>query len=109
LGERLVRVVEQVCADPGVAVRDLHILGAEERHQILAEFNNAPGIEPRTFPALFEEWVVRTPHAPALEGESQRLTYAELDARSNRVARWLVARGVGPEVPVVVSMGRGVG
>ncbi|MEU5859486.1 amino acid adenylation domain-containing protein, partial [Nocardiopsis dassonvillei] len=105
LGERLVRVVEQVCADPDVAVQDLHILGAEEKHQILTEFNNAPGIEPRTFPALFEEWVARTPHAPALEGESQRLTYAELDARSNRVARWLVARGVGPEVPVVVSMG----
>ncbi|MFC9089789.1 non-ribosomal peptide synthetase, partial [Nocardiopsis dassonvillei] len=64
---------------------------------------------PGTIVDSFRSRVEHSPQAVAVESGPQRLSYAELDARSNRVARWLVARGVGPEVPVVVSMGRGVG
>ncbi|APC35404.1 hypothetical protein A9R04_12210 [Nocardiopsis dassonvillei] len=110
LGERLVRVVEQVCADPGVGVRDLHILGADE-HDRLRAWGTGPTTAhtPGTIVDSFRSQAEHSPQAVAIESGPQRLSYAELDARSNRVARWLVARGVGPEVPVVVSMGRGVG
>ncbi|HXM54157.1 MAG TPA: non-ribosomal peptide synthetase [Candidatus Dormibacteraeota bacterium] len=54
----------------------------------------------------FEAQVRRTPDAIAVEYEGQRLTYAELNARANGVARYLRERGVGPEVLVALALER---
>ena len=48
----------------------------------------------------------RTPDRVALVAGSERLTFAELNARANRLARLLVARGAGPERRVVVALPR---
>ncbi|HXM55500.1 MAG TPA: AMP-binding protein, partial [Candidatus Dormibacteraeota bacterium] len=56
--------------------------------------------------ARFEEQVVRTPDGLALECGGERLTYAELNRRANRVAHRLRALGVVPEQRVGVSLGR---
>ncbi|PYC87466.1 hypothetical protein C7C46_04665 [Streptomyces tateyamensis] len=56
---------------------------------------------------LFEEQVRRTPGAPALVAEDGRLSYAELNARANRVAHQLRAAGAGPEALVAVCLERG--
>ncbi|MFD0414993.1 non-ribosomal peptide synthase/polyketide synthase [Streptomyces sp. NPDC127108] len=59
-----------------------------------------------TFPALFQERVAATPDAPAVESGDLSWTYGELNARANRIAHWLIGRGVGPERLVGVSLPR---
>ena len=53
-----------------------------------------------------EQQVERTPEAVALVSTGESLTYAELNARANRLARRLRAAGVGPEVLVGLCAGR---
>jgi amino acid adenylation domain-containing protein/non-ribosomal peptide synthase protein (TIGR01720 family) len=55
---------------------------------------------------LFEAQAERTPDALAVEDDTTKLTYAELDRRSNQLAHWLLCHGVGPEVHVGVALGR---
>ncbi|MGI9118582.1 MAG: amino acid adenylation domain-containing protein [Acidimicrobiales bacterium] len=59
-----------------------------------------------TIPDLVEAQVARTPEAVAVVDGGRRLTYAELDARANRLAHHLQGLGIRPEVPVAISMGR---
>ncbi|GAA1855008.1 hypothetical protein GCM10009836_38830 [Pseudonocardia ailaonensis] len=63
---------------------------------------------PRTLPALFAAALARDPGATAVVSGPDRLTYAELDARADRLARRLVAAGAGPERIVGVAVGRTV-
>ncbi|NEE39722.1 amino acid adenylation domain-containing protein, partial [Streptomyces sp. SID7982] len=60
-----------------------------------------------TLPALFARQAARTPGAGALTDGPATLTYRELDERSDRLARLLVERGVGPESRVAVALPRG--
>ncbi|NBB96599.1 MAG: LLM class flavin-dependent oxidoreductase, partial [Alphaproteobacteria bacterium] len=55
----------------------------------------------------FEAQVAKTPDAEALNFESQGLTYAELNARANRVAHVLLGMGVTPDTPVALCAKRG--
>jgi amino acid adenylation domain-containing protein len=56
---------------------------------------------------LFAAQAARTPGAPAVRADGTTLTYRELDARSNRLAHHLLARGAGGGVPVGVCLRRG--
>ena len=55
---------------------------------------------------LIEQQVVRTPDAVALVCADTKLTYAELNARANKLAHLLIAKGLGPDVPVGVYIER---
>ena len=77
-------------------------LSPEERHRILVEWNDTEcRVPPATLPEMFQARVDENPEAVALvfgdESACTELTYAEVDARANRLAHSLVARGVGPE------------
>ena len=63
----------------------------------------APGL---TVAELFAAQVARVPDAVAVTCAGEKLTYAELDARSNRLARVLAGRGAGPESVVAVLLDR---
>ncbi|HSZ29503.1 MAG TPA: amino acid adenylation domain-containing protein, partial [Pseudonocardiaceae bacterium] len=70
-------------------------------------------ITPATFSELFEAQVARTADAPALvcAGPSQSewsLSYADLEARANRLAHFLIAEGAGPEQVVALALPRSV-
>ncbi|WP_131733081.1 amino acid adenylation domain-containing protein, partial [Actinomadura formosensis] len=59
-----------------------------------------------TIPALFEAQVAVRPDAPAVTFEGVSWSYAQVNARANRLARWLVERGVGPEQFVALALPR---
>jgi amino acid adenylation domain-containing protein/non-ribosomal peptide synthase protein (TIGR01720 family) len=111
LAGHLVQVFRAVIADPAVRLGDIDILTEAERHQVLAGWNDTDRqIATATFPELFEAQVGRTPDRPALlfAGEPERAasSYAELEARANRLAHLLIARGAGPERVVAVALPR---
>jgi amino acid adenylation domain-containing protein len=105
----LARVLEQVTADADAPLSALELMGPAERAQVVEEWNRGDGtpLDPRSVPALFEAQAAETPDAVALAGGADTLTYAALNARANRLAHHLAARGVGPEVRVGVCLERG--
>ncbi|HEU4557572.1 MAG TPA: amino acid adenylation domain-containing protein, partial [Longimicrobium sp.] len=106
----LARVLEQVAADVDVRLSRLELLGEAERARVLEEWNRTAAEYPadRCIHELFEAQAARTPDAAAVRCEEESLTYAELNARANRLAHFLKERGVGPEARVGVLMERDV-
>jgi amino acid adenylation domain-containing protein len=88
----------------------LDLLCAAERRMVVEEWNATDA----AFPAgacvheLFEAQVERTPGAVAVSFEDRSLTYAELNARANRLAHHLRALGVGPEARVAILVPRSI-
>ncbi|MDX5572444.1 amino acid adenylation domain-containing protein [Streptomyces sp. ID01-9D] len=64
-------------------------------------------IPPLTVPDLFRNRVAAGPDTEAVVSEDGVLSYAELDARANRLARLLIERGAQPESFVAVAVPRG--
>ncbi|MFD4949973.1 condensation domain-containing protein, partial [Streptomyces sp. NPDC058409] len=107
LAERLVRVLEAVVAAPDRLVRDIDVLGVDEREQILTTWNDTAREAPdATLPELFQTQVAKTPDALAVVGGGVELSYVELNERANRLARHLVGCGAGPERLVAVALPR---
>src|SRR5262245_27928238 len=87
----------------------LNLLAPEERRQMLEEWNDtAHSIPEATLPDLFAAQVEKTPEAIAVVYGDQRLTYAELNCRTNQLAHYLSDLGVGPEVKVGIHTRRNV-
>ncbi|MFI6763858.1 amino acid adenylation domain-containing protein [Micromonospora sp. NPDC050417] len=85
----------------------LETLTEAERAHLLAPTADPVGSAgSATLPYLFEARAAATPAAVAVSGEGRPLTYAELNARANRLARHLVAHGTGPETVVAIALPR---
>ncbi|MFF7730907.1 amino acid adenylation domain-containing protein [Streptomyces sp. NPDC008001] len=107
---RLPLLLETIAGDAGRLVGQSDVVTAEERRQLLVEWNNtAHPVRPACLPELFEEQVGRTPGKTAVRHEDTALSYAELNARANRLAHRLIARGAGPEDVVAVVLPRSAG
>ncbi|ELP64082.1 non-ribosomal peptide synthetase [Streptomyces turgidiscabies] len=107
IAERLVRLLRAVAVAPDTPIGRIDILGTAERHRILTEWNARPRLaDPTTVPALFERQAALSPDAPAVASDGIELTYAQLNAEANRLARLLVARGAGPERLVALALPR---
>ena len=104
------RLLEEVVRHPERRVCELPLLDEAERRQVVEEWNATGADYPAkaTIHGLFEAQAARTPEAVALEYEGEELSYRELDARANQVARYLVRHGVGPETMVGLCVERGV-
>ena len=101
------RILEAVTAEAGQQIREIDLLGAEERRRILEGWNDTERAVPQaTLPELFEQQVERTPDAVAVVFEDQQLSYRELNERANRLAHYLVGRGIGPEDVVGLAVPR---
>ncbi|MGH3761345.1 non-ribosomal peptide synthetase [Actinophytocola sp.] len=107
IADRLVRVLAAVAAEPSRTSGEIDVLSAAEREQILRDWNDtARNVAPGTVPELLEARASTAPDAVAVRFGDSVLTYGELNARANQVARRLVARGAGPESVVALSMPR---
>ncbi|MDV7213991.1 amino acid adenylation domain-containing protein, partial [Azotobacter beijerinckii] len=108
LVEGFVGLLEQFVADPERRLAELDLLDAAQRTQ-LEDWNACrQSHDPaRLLPELIAEQARRRPDAVALVHGETRLSYAELEARANRLARHLIACGVGPEARVGLCLERG--
>ncbi|MDY8026340.1 condensation domain-containing protein, partial [Paenibacillus polymyxa] len=110
LAAHYLQLLESILRNPSASIAELGILTPAEKEQILGAFNPA---QPEAAPAaafhrLFEEQAERTPEAAAVVYENDRLTYAELNERANRVGATLRASGIGRETIVGVLAERSV-
>ncbi|PWW67081.1 non-ribosomal peptide synthetase [Actinokineospora spheciospongiae] len=108
-GRWLRTLLEEIVTDPDRPVARLRALDPAEHHALLAL---GEGAEPsRPVGGCLEEfgrWVRETPDADAVVCRDRTLSYAELDRRANRLAHALRERGVRPQDPVAVLLGRDV-
>ncbi len=110
LAEQLENLLDGAAAEPGRRLSELPLLVAAERHQLVAEWNDTAaawsewpgGVGDLCLHELVAAQAVRTPEAPAVISECERLSFGELLLRSGRLAGRLRAAGCGPDVPVGV-------
>ncbi|GGK36819.1 amino acid adenylation domain-containing protein [Nocardia camponoti] len=107
LGDRLGRLLTAVAADPNTAVGDLALLDAVE-WTALAPVRGARADRPVSFPEVFRAAVVRSRDGVALSSGDTVVTYDALDRWTNRLARVLIGRGIGPESLVALGVPRSV-
>ncbi|MEM7356339.1 MAG: condensation domain-containing protein, partial [Acidobacteriota bacterium] len=90
-------VLERLAEEPRRRLGELTILAAAERHQLLVEWNSVEITFPRELCAdqLIAAQAERTPDAPAVSDREVSRTYRQLNRRANRLARALVAQGIG--------------
>jgi amino acid adenylation domain-containing protein/non-ribosomal peptide synthase protein (TIGR01720 family) len=105
--ETLLRAIVE---DPARAVADLPLLTDGERHEILVGWNDTDRIRSGSscIHRWFEERAEEQPEAVALRFEDRSVTYSALNAMSNRLAHWLLARNVGRETRVAICAERSV-
>lgn len=103
--QALVVALEMAPQSPALA---LSILPPDERYQVTNMYNSTRPVarSGKLIHELFEEQVERKPNAVAVVCEGQVLTYEELNARANQLARYLRCIGVGPDKLVAVHIER---
>ncbi|MCA2207594.1 non-ribosomal peptide synthetase [Nocardia rosealba] len=108
--DRLTRLLSAVLTDPNRPLHTVDLLDPAERTRVLHTWNHTVrhGDPAATLASLRAATVRSTPDAVALVADGARWTFAELDARVNRLARHLVAAGVGPGTRVALAMRRSV-
>jgi len=101
------RILEEMCIEPSRPLAETQLLTRADRRLIDAWNDTA-----QAYPAaqcvhdLISARATRAPHSVAATHEGRHLTYAELDRRSNQLARHLRKLGVGPEVVVGLHLER---
>ncbi|MEU6222062.1 AMP-binding protein, partial [Streptomyces sp. NPDC047022] len=102
-------LVTALAEAPHTELRAIPVLDADERRQVVAQWNDTGAVVPdATLVELLAAQVARTPDAVALVCDGIEVSYAELDARANRLARHLMRCGVAAESVVGVCLERSV-
>jgi amino acid adenylation domain-containing protein len=92
-----------------VPLRSLEVLEARQRDQLVNQWNATDvAVGSSVFAEVFAARVRVAGDAPAVVAEGLVLSYREVDARANRLARCLIERGVGPESVVALALPRSV-
>lgn len=108
--EHFLQVLDGFLADHQRTLQSVKLLSEAEQQEILVGFNqtDTPAPLDQTYQQLFEAQVRETPNKTAVEFEDESLTYQQLNARANRLARQLQSCGVGPENVVALLSRRNI-
>jgi amino acid adenylation domain-containing protein len=133
--ENFKTLLSSIVATPERRISELPILAEAEQHLLLVEFNKkgrgqkaedsrreaeikSRGERPYSFQegfanaptihALFEERAAQNPNAIAVTFANKSLTYWQLNAKANQLARYLRSLGVKPDVPVGICLEKGL-
>ena len=110
MAEHWLSLLRAAVANSALPVQDLATLSANEREQMLDQWNATA----RDYPQgqwvhqLIEAQVLAQPDAPAVRFNQMSLSYAELNRRANRLAHRLIEAGVGPDVLVGLAVERSI-
>ncbi len=110
MAEHFATLLAGIAADAGQRLSELPLISQSERSQLLVDWNDTSTDYNLDvcLHELFEAQAARTPHLLALQADSERLTYHQLNERANQLAHYLRGAGVGPEALVGVFMQRSV-
>ena len=105
----LERLIDALTDAPDTRLDLMDVLPADEREMLLSSWNQtqAPYPAQQTIHQLFEEQVHATPHAMALGGVPEPLTYTELNAKANQLSHLLMEHGIGPDDRIAICVERG--
>ena len=108
MADHFQQLVQGIVANPDQTLSALPLLTLKEHHQIVHEWNDTASEFPheKCIHELFEEQAARAPHNVAVVFGDRRLTYAELNARANQLAHYLIERGVKPDTLVGLCIER---
>ncbi|MCJ0890812.1 non-ribosomal peptide synthetase [Rhodococcus sp. ARC_M5] len=109
MADQFLTVLSGAVTDPATAVGDIDIVGREVRERLLTQWSSSgPDVHVggATLVDRFDSAVAAFPQSVALRYADTSLTYAELDARVNRLARRLIDTGAGPDSLVAVALPR---
>ncbi len=107
VADRLERVLQAIASDPDSTLARLRLMSDTE-YTRLAPVHGRPGRRHRTLPGILADAARIDPDAPALTCGPRTVTYRDLDIRSTRLARRLIADGVGPEGVVALGLTRSI-
>ncbi|MFL6236994.1 MAG: amino acid adenylation domain-containing protein, partial [Thermoanaerobaculia bacterium] len=104
---RMAELLRSMTLNPARRLSELDLLPEAERRQLLTVGATGPGRREGTpIHQVIEDWAAREPERPAVADSAESLTYGELNARANRLARRLRDLGVGPETTAAVCLER---
>nr|WP_109525351.1 non-ribosomal peptide synthetase [Nocardia aurea] len=103
--ERFVRLLREIVASPRTAVGDLRLLSDTELDR-LGRMSGPASTETGMLPDILAAAALRNPDGAAIRDGARTLTYREVDARSSRLAREMIERGIGPGDLVAIGIPR---
>jgi amino acid adenylation domain-containing protein/non-ribosomal peptide synthase protein (TIGR01720 family) len=108
LSEHFRILLEGIVDDPRVSVSQLPLFSDARKHELLCDWNvtHAEFVSPACVHESFAQQARRTPDQIAISADRETWMYRELNERANRLAHYLRARGVGPDVPVAICVPR---
>ena len=111
LADQFQQTIASVLCNPQALASELRILSNQERRRLVVQLNETRQDYSRgkLLHQLFEEQAAAAPERPAVVYEGEQVSYGDLNARANQLARYLQELGVGPETTVVLNVERSVG
>jgi non-ribosomal peptide synthetase component F len=106
---QFVRLTELLVKQSQAPLAEMTLINASQRKKVVVSFNDTErAYKQITLVELFERQAAKTPDAIGVMFGQTLVSYGELDARANRLARYLAGRGIGAEDVVAIVMDRSI-